>query len=157
MKQWFLRLNQREQLSVLGLALALSLYVLFVLVWAPLAARHEQVQLRNAATAEALQRVDAMVSEVLQLREEGAGAGSRRNLSALVNQTTSEVGLALNRVQPSSRGDLQVRLEGVDFARLARWLYLLEYREGLVLEEVSIAQAGSAARVNASIRLGQGG
>ncbi len=156
MKAWFARFNTREQLSLLLLALAVGLYLMYAVAWLPLAERRAQTELRNAAAATSLQRVDAMVSELTQLRESGAGSTGTRNLTSLVNQTTSEVGLSVSRLQPGSRGDMQVRLESADFAAVVNWLYLLEQREALVLQEVSITQSGTAGRVNATVRIGQG-
>ncbi len=69
MKEWFAQLNQREQVSLLVLALALVLYLLYMFVWSPLDTRREQLALQNTAIAESQVRVDAMVSQLLQLRE----------------------------------------------------------------------------------------
>ena len=69
MRDWFAGLNQREQLSVLVLAVALGLYLLYMLAWAPLADRREQLEQQNRGIATSLHRVDAMVSEIMRLRE----------------------------------------------------------------------------------------
>jgi general secretion pathway protein M len=156
LREWFGGLNQREQLSVLALGLALILYLLYMLAWAPLAERREQLAQQNAGTAESLQRVDAMVSEIMRLRGAGAGAGpAQRNLTALVNASTARYQLQVSRLQPNSRGDIQVRLESASFDDLVAWLDELENREGLLVSEVSITQSGSPGRVNATVRIGQ--
>lgn len=156
MRDWFAGLNQREQLSVLVLAVALGLYLLYMLAWVPLADRREQLEQQNRGIANSLQRVDAMVSEVMRLRDEGGGArSSQRNLTALVNQSTSRRGLEVSRLQPNARGDIQVRLEGVVFDDLVGWLDEIENREGLLVTEVAITQGGAPGRVNASIRISQ--
>lgn len=156
MKAWLMRLNTREQLSVLVLALVLGLYLLYLLLWAPLAASRDRMAEQNAAVAASLLRVDALASELAQLRADGAESGQRRNLTSLVNQSTAQHGLGVSRLQPGSRGDLQVRLENARFADLAAWLHSLESQEGLLIEEVALTQAGSAGLVNATVRLGQG-
>ena len=43
MKTWFLRLDQREQLSLLLLTLVLGLYLLYMLVWSPLDSARDQL------------------------------------------------------------------------------------------------------------------
>lgn len=156
MSQWFERFNVREQLSLLALATALLLYLAYMLLWKPLDVQREDMQLRNAATAVSLQRVDGMVSEILALRENEGGNTQRRNLATVVNQTTAASGLAVSRLQPNSRGEIQVRLEGVEFGALAGWLYEIEYGQALIVREVSLTQSGSAGRVDATVRLGQG-
>ncbi|GAB3287066.1 type II secretion system protein GspM [Parahaliea aestuarii] len=156
MNQWFARFSAREQLSLLVMAIALLLYLAFMLLWKPLDARRDDMQARNAATAASLQRVDTMVSEILALREGGDGAPQRRNLTSLVNQTTAAAGLAVSRLQPNSRGEIQVRFEGVEYAALAGWLYEVEFGQALLVRELSLTQSGSAGRIDATVRLGQG-
>lgn len=155
MRDWFAGLNQREQLSVLVLGVALGLYLLYMLAWAPLADRREQLEQQNRGIATSLQRVDAMVSEIMRLRDEGAAGSSQRNLTALVNQSTSRHGLEVSRLQPNARGDIQVRLEGAAFDDLVAWLDEIENREGLLVTEVAITQSGTTGRVNATIRIAQ--
>jgi general secretion pathway protein M len=157
MKEWFSQLNQREQLSLLALGLVLALYLLYILLWSPLHDMRESLQQQNRVVAGSLQRVDAMVSELLHLRESGAQTGSRRNLTSLINQSTSRLQLQVTRLQPNSRGEIQVRLENAAFDDVLRWLHQMEYREGLLVREVSITQAGSTGRVNLTVRIAQAG
>jgi type II secretory pathway component PulM len=155
MKAWFLQLNQREQTSLLALGLALALYVLYMFIWSPLDGMRDSLQVQNQGAAGTLQRVDAMVSEILQLRDSGTQTSSRRNLTSLINQSTSRLQLQVTRLQPNSRGEIQVRLENAAFDDVLLWLHEIEYREGLLVREVSITQAGAVGRVNATVRIAQ--
>ena len=155
MKEWFAGLNQREQLSLVILAFALGVYLLYMLAWAPLAERRDQLTVQNHEVAQSLQRVDAMVSEITRLRAGGGAVSSQRNLTALVNQSTSRHSLQVSRLQPNSRGDIQVRLENAVFDDLVAWLDEVENREGLLVTEVAITRTGESGRVNASIRIAQ--
>ena len=155
MKDWFVQLNQREQLSVLVLAAALGLYLLYMLLWLPLDDRREQLAQQNEGIAGSLQRVDAMVSEIIRLREGGGASASRRNLTSLVNQSTGRHGLQVSRLQPNSRGDIQVRLENAVFDDVVAWLDEVENREGLLVTEIAITRSGNVGRVNATIRISQ--
>lgn len=157
MKAWFTHLNQREQMSVFLLGLAVGLYLLLMFVWSPLADKRDALQVQNSAIAGSLSRVDAMVSELLQLRNSGASVNTRRNLTSLINQSTSRRELPVSRLQPNSRGDIQVRLENAAFDDVLEWLHEMEYREGLLVREVSVTQAGSLGRVNATVRIAQAG
>jgi len=155
LKEWFAGLNQREQLSLIALAFAVTLYLLYLLAWAPLAARRAQLATQNEGVAQSLQRVDAMVSEIMRLRDGGTAATTGRNLTVLVNQSTGRHGLQVSRLQPNSRGDIQVRLENAVFDDLLAWLDEVENREGLLVTEVAITQSGTTGRVNATIRIAQ--
>lgn len=159
MKSWFSQFNQREQLSLLVLGVALGLYLLYMLVWSPLAGQRDRLEDQNRGVAASLQRVDVMVSEVLQLRaEEGSSTGgASRNLTSLINQSTARLQLAVTRLQPNSRGEIQVRFESAAFDDLLQWLHEMESGEGLLVREASITQAGSSGRVNATVRLAQAG
>ena len=156
MKDWFSHFNPREQLSILILAGFLGCYILYFLVAAPLDAKRSNMAARNRGAIEVLQRVDAMVSEVLHLRSTGSAVSQKRNLTSLINLSSGQFDLPVSRLQPNSRGEIQVRLENAVFDDILRWLHNVEYKQGLLVREVSITQAGSAGRVNASIRVGQG-
>ncbi len=156
MKQWFTGLTQREQLSLLIMGLAVALYLAFVIFIAPLSQARDRMVVQNRGVAESLQRVEVLVSQILHLRETGNGSSTNRNLTSLVNRSTSSYQLQVNRLQPNSRGELQVRLENAVFDDLIAWLYQVEYKEGLRVLETSITQAGTVGRVNATVRLAQG-
>ena len=87
----------------------------------------------------------------------GAVANRRGNLASIINQSTGRLQLQVSRLQPNARGDIQVRLENAVFDDLLAWLYEMEFREGLLVREVSIARAGAAGRVNATVRIAQAG
>jgi len=122
---------------------------------APLDDARDAVAVQNRGVAQSLENVDVMVSQILQLRESGASSSERRNLTSVVNSSTAQFKLQVARLQPNSRGEIQVRLENAPFDDLVAWLYQMEHREGLVVQEASITQAGAAGRVNVSVRLGQ--
>lgn len=153
MKSWFAGLTQREQLSLVVMGLALALYLLYMLLVAPLGQARDRLAVQNEAVAESLQRVDVMVSQILALRDSGAGGKQRRNLTSLINRSTAAANLQVSRLQPNSRGEIQVRMEGAAFDDLMAWLYQVEHRDKLLVREVSITQAGAAGRVNATIQL----
>jgi general secretion pathway protein M len=157
MKEWFSQLNQREQVSLILLSLALLLYLVYMFVWSPLDDNREDLVVQNVAVAESLVRVDAMVSELLQLRSGDGQAGAKRNLMNVINASTGRLQLPVSRLQPNSRGEIQVRLEGASFDNALRWLHEMEYQEGLLLRELSVTQTGTVGRVNITVRIAQAG
>lgn len=157
MKEWFSQLNQREQLSLLLLSSALLLYLLYTLVLSPLESQREQLIAQNSAVTESQGRVDAMVSQLLQLRQGGAKAGAKRNLTSVINQSTTRLQLPVMRLQPNSRGEIQVRIENASFNDVLKWLNEMEYTESLLVREVSVTPAASAGRVNITVRIAEAG
>ncbi len=139
------------------MGLALTLYLLYMMLLSPLGAARDSLVQQNQGVAQSLQRVDVMVSQILQLRDSGAASNNRRNLTTLINRSTDQLDLPVSRLQPNSRGEVQVRLEGASFDDLLSWLYQMEYRENLLVRELSITQGGDTGRVNATVRLAQAG
>jgi len=157
MKEWFAQLNQREQMSVLVLGVALALYLFYIFVWSPLDTRREELALQNTTIAASQVRVDAMVSQLLQLREGGVQTGTQRNLTSVINESTSRMQLPVIRLQPNSRGEIQVRVENASFDDVLKWLHEMEYKEGLLVREVSVTQANTTGRVNVTVRIAEAG
>jgi len=157
MKDWFAQLNQREQMSLLVLGVAVFLYLMYIFIWSPLDTRREQLAVQNTAIAESQVRVDSMVSQLLELREGGAKAGAKRNLTSVINESTSRFQLPVIRLQPNSRGEIQVRVENALFDDVMKWLHEMEYGQSLLVREVSVTPANSAGRVNVTVRIAEAG
>jgi type II secretory pathway component PulM len=126
-------------------------------VWSPLDTRREQLAVQNAAIAESRVRVDTMVSQLLELRDGGAKAGAKRNLTAVINESTARFQLPVIRLQPNSRGEIQVRVENALFDDVLKWLHEMEYGQSLLVREVSVTPANSAGRVNVTVRIAEAG
>ena len=152
---WFRSYNEREQAYLLAAAGALVLYILYMGVWKPLAGLRDEMAQRNAVTEQTLSRVQALASELNQLKASGTGPRTR-NMNQLINASTSELGIRPTRIQPNSRGEPQIRFENVGFAELLRWMHRIEYREGIAIKEVAINPGDRGGLVKATIRLGQG-
>ncbi|MFN2328155.1 MAG: type II secretion system protein GspM [Chromatocurvus sp.] len=157
MRQWFERFTGREQVSLLVLAAALAVFFAYHIIWSPVTAARNDMARRNLATVESLQRVSAMVSEIAQRRESGGSRPESRSITALINQSSLEQGLTVTRLQPNSRGEVQVRFEAAAFDALMRWLYRLESEEGALVTELSLSESGTPGRVNATVRVAGGG
>jgi type II secretory pathway component PulM len=126
-------------------------------VLSPLESQREQLIAQNSAVTQSQGRVDAMVSQLLQLRQGGAKAGAKRNLTSVINQSTSRLQLPVMRLQPNSRGEIQVRIENASFNDVLKWLNEMEYTESLLVREVSVTPAASAGRVNITVRIAEAG
>lgn len=155
MKSWFLRFSLREQLALLSMLAAVSLYVLFVVLILPQARARTELAANNAATAATLSRVDAMASEISALREttDRGSRSDRPGLSALLNDSANRYDLQISRMQPNSRGAVQLRLETAGLDALLRWVHHLETGENLLVEELSLNQTSNAGVVSATLRV----
>jgi len=154
LRTWFAGLRPREQWSVVTLALALALYLPYRGLWVPLARDHAAVSQQNAVLAQSLLRVDALAAQLRARRAQETRIPTQRNLNALVNQSTLQFGLQVARLQPNSRGEIEVRLDNAPLPALLRWLHHLEQEQALPLIELALSQTVQDGRVNATIRIG---
>jgi len=152
MKQWLKSLTLREQRYVVVMAMLLVVWSVYRLVLIPLAEQRQQMQDNNRNAAQLLARVDAKVTRLMTLRADGE-SGVRDNLAARLSRSTELAGLPVRRLQPNSRGEVQLRFEAVDYDALVRWLHGAETAEGLVVIDASIGQAGRSGGVNATLTL----
>ena len=111
-----------------------------------------QMALNNQAVSAQLSRVEIKVSRLLSLRATG-GSNQSQNLSSTLSAAAQNAGLTVKRLQPNSRGEVQVRFEGVDFDALLQWLQTVEGNEGLRIVDASVSDAGRSGGVNATLRV----
>ena len=151
MKQWFESLSRRDQIALLMLAGALLLWTYTQLIFIELDGRRERLKQGNAALAEKLVRVDLKVAQLAALR---SGKGSQPvNLTRTLSQASDASGLPVKRLQPNSRGEVQIRFESVPFDGVLRFLEQVEGISQLSVVDASISSAGKNGGVNATLRI----
>ncbi len=154
-RTWFFKFNAREQGYLLAVAIVVAVYILYMGAVKPLNGLRNEMVLRNVATQEVLSRVQGMASEIKALKASG-GSQRSRNMNQLITSSANDVGIRPSRIQPNSRGETSIRFENVSFADLLRWLYRMEYGEGIAVVEVSVNQGDRGGLVKATVRLGRG-
>ena len=123
MKAMFFNMTRREQIYVLVMVAAVGLWLLFTFALAPASAAREAMKASNESAINLLARVDAKATELIRIRQEGSTQNNGSLVSA-ISRSSELAGLPVRRLQPNSRGEVQVRYEAVDYDDLARWLYL---------------------------------
>ena len=132
------------------------LYLLYVLIFAPMSAAVSSLEQQNQQAATSLVAVKALVKEYQSLQKSGAGKfGSKQNLTRLIDTTVKASGLTMKRFQPSSSGDVQVRFENAVFNDVIGWIATLENDHGILVKDLSISRGMAAGLVNISVRLRQ--
>jgi len=150
-RQWFESLSARDQVALMILGAAVGLWAFVFLIFIELDGRRERLVDGNQALAQKLHRVDLKVEQLAVLRE-GGGDG-QVNLTRTLSQASETHGLTVKRLQPNSRGEVQLRFEGVTFDGLLQFLEQIEGSAGLVVKEASISSAGRSGGVNATLRI----
>ena len=152
MRDWFASQTPRDQMAVMLLAGFLLLFSIVQFMLIPAGDARQQMAKNNEAASAQLSRVEMKVSRLLALRESG-NTGQSQNLSSTLSAAAQNAGLTVKRLQPNSRGEVQVRFEGVDFDALLQWLQTVEGNEGLRIVDASVSDAGRTGGVNATLRV----
>ena len=152
MREWFNGQTQRDQIALIALAGGVALYSLLTFVLLPASEARSQMAANNTAATAQLGRVEAKVSQLLDLRA-NSESSQNQNLSSTLSAAAQNAGLTVKRLQPNSRGEVQVRFESVEFDALLQWLQTVEGNEGLRIVDASVSDAGRSGGVNATLRV----
>ena len=152
MREWFNSQSPRDQMAILLLTGFLLVFSVFQFALMPMSENRAQMALNNGAASAQLSRVEAKVSRLLSLRDAGS-TGQNDNLSSTLSAAAQNAGLTVKRLQPNSRGEVQVRVEGADVDALLQWLQTVEGNEGLRIIDASVSDAGRSGGVNATLRV----
>ena len=155
MQQWFSALKHREQIILVIGASLLFLWVVYQALWQPLHGERLRYEQQNQHARESLKGVVAMVQEIQSLGNTDRPTATSGNLQQILNTTTREHGLRASRIQPNSKGEVQMRFEGVASDSLLLWLHELELRRGVLIRDASFNKV-SANKLNASVRFAKG-
>jgi len=148
------QLSLRDQTLLIVLGAVLVLYLLYQMLWRPLATANERLRVQNAAAAQSLANVTQLAAQYRELQHNsGKNQSQGQNLAQVVDQTVAANELHMSRFQPGSNGDVQVRLDNAPFDQVVRWLHQLESTHGVSIKEMSVAPGGGSGLVNISVRL----
>ena len=138
-------------MALMILAAVLSVWVFIQVIFIELDGRRQRLTAGNEALASTLSRIDLKVEQLAALRADGGGV--QVNLTRTLSQLSETLGLPVKRLQPNSRGEVQIRFEGIAFDGLLQFLEQIEGSSGLVVVDGSISSAGNNGGVNATLRV----
>lgn len=157
MKEWFLSLTAREQTMVQYAGIAVTIFIVYLLIINPIASNYSKNK-KNVATA--TETLSWMKSAALEVKQLGGGVSSNRPKGkqftlSMVDSSAKKAGLGsvMKRVQPE--GDLGVRVwfENAPFDELIKWLSTIESKNGLSVNEINIEETESTGLVNVRVFL----
>ena len=128
-------------MALMILAAVLGFWVFIQAIFVELDGRRESLTASNEVLVLKLSRIDLKVEQLAALRS--AGGGVQVNLTRTLSQLSEALGLSVKRLQPNSRGEVQIRFEGVAFDGLLQFLEQIEGSSGLVVIDGSISSAGN--------------
>lgn len=148
----FNKYNRREQMMLLACALAVSIYLLWLVVLTPIQSKRDQLLAANTSSTQALGRVQIMAAQIQQLRAQGNNT-SGVNISGVIDSSLRSNGLSMSGFQPGANGEVRVRLERAAYEPLMQWLYEMEFNQGISVGDLSIASTNDIGQVTVNVRL----
>ena len=139
MKTWWQQLNLREQRLIMAMAAAISVFILYGLIWQPLNENIASSKLKIERQQALLSWVEDNTKRYKQAKLT-SGSRSDASLSSIVNRTSRQNDIIITRMQPQA-DDLQVWIDEISFNQLLTWLEQLASREGLRVKNIDLSLA----------------
>ncbi|WP_077283558.1 type II secretion system protein GspM [Cognaticolwellia aestuarii] len=139
MKTWWQQLNLREQRLIMAMAAAISVFILYGLIWQPLNENIASSKLKIERQQALLSWVEDNTKRYKQAKLTN-GSRSGASLSSIVNRTSRQNDIIITRMQPQA-DDLQVWIDEISFNQLLTWLEQLASREGLRVKNIDLSLA----------------
>ncbi len=150
------RFNRREQAMLLLGGFAIFLWLLWMVLLSPLQNRLERQLQSNTSAMQTQSDVQLYAARIQSYRaREGRSTGDSASISRIVDTSLRANNLSMTSLQPGTAGEVRVRLDQAPYDRLMQWLYDLEYRHDLSIQDLSIAGGNEPGRVNVTVRLRQ--
>jgi type II secretory pathway component PulM len=155
-KGWWagLAIGERRALSLL--AVVLVVVGGYAGVLEPLHQAEVSARQRLAAAEQLERRVRSIADAAVRLRASASPTPVETGepLLSLVESTSRGVlGTAVERINPTPQGGVQVRMGSVAFDALTAWLVDLSLDHGVGVEQISVADAGAPGTVRAEVTL----
>jgi len=159
-------LSPREQLMAAAAGVFMVFYLLYSLLYQPLASETLALAQKIDAQRQTYQYLQNLAHKVESLRQalpagenvELAAAG--QSLMAVLDDSGQQMAIkpSIKRVIPDGADEVSLWLEAIDFDKLSHWLAVLETRHKIEISQTSInADANRAGVVNAKLVLNKAG
>lgn len=149
---WFHELERREQWLLIIGGLAVILYLFYILLWRPLAARNASLVERNVTASETVAWMQSSADAVKNSGNTKAPAASGKTLSQVLNASVANKGLRFSRFQPRGDDRAQVWFENADFSAVFLWLNDLQ-AQNVSVSNASITSSAGNGLVSVSLQL----
>ncbi len=150
----FSRFNRHEQVMLLVGTITIMLWLIWMLLLAPLQHKRDRLLATNIASGQSFSRVQLLARQVENLSQQSVQAGAgNENLSGLINSSLSDNGLNMSGLQPGAGGEIRVRIDKASSESLLQWLYELETKYHITIRELSITASNEPGQVAVSVRL----
>lgn len=154
-KEWWSVAPARDQLALIFCALAVALYILFVVVLRPVQNLRSSEEIKNAALRNSLENVRTLAAKVVAKNQVSATTSEKSSLEKIVQQTVAVNGLQVASMNASGATGVRLRFDDVNFEKILQWLYEMEVNHQLQIKDLSVAAGSRPGTVTVNLRLHQ--
>ena len=144
-------LSEKRILLVVGVFTIVCLF--YLLVVDSLVSWREHEAKKLVANQKIYAQVSRLVSRFEQQNNTENNVSS--GLATIIDESLQANALAMRGFQPGKNNDARLRLSDVSYDALMQWLYDIEYKHHMTIEEISIAQTKTAGVLTANVRVRQ--
>ena len=152
--QWYATKSGTDRLIIKTVAGLIVATVFYTGIWKPVS--------DYAANQQARYVTELTLSEWVALnqgalrnsaRQPSQGSSAAPALIPSITNAANQNQLKLDRLQPDSDGGVNITLQEQQFNHVLKWLTLLETKQGLSVERLSIDRGDKASKVSGQVKL----
>jgi type II secretory pathway component PulM len=154
MKEWWYRLNAREQSLVFLGSIFLAAILLYSLIWSPWVNSLDALDKTVAEQRELLHWMEPVVTHIQQLRGKEPvtkkSKSSTRDVTSEVERSlkSSPLAFSIKEFQPTRDGKIRILLDAVNFDQLMTWLSALTQQTFVHVEQLNVRREVPAGQVS---------
>lgn len=159
MKDWWETLQSRERYMVFIAAVLVSIAILYLAVWSPIASSRDNKQKRVEAKRETVAWMSQKKQEVEHLKRINPNMFNQvndgRSLLAIVDTGAKKMGIrpAITRIEPKGENSVQIWLEDIAFDYLIVLLGEFERRNNIEVADASFNRSDQVGKVSGKVTL----
>lgn len=149
---WYELLAPKDRRAIQMLAVALLIFMSYLLVWEPFSGWAQNRKHDYAHQQEIHDWFVKNKARALELQKNKKPGAGQRELSSVVSATARQAGLVLSRVQPDRKG-MSVWVEDTAYQKLLKWLVLLDTRYEVQVQQIRLDKLKEEGRIKGYIHL----
>lgn len=159
MKDWWMSLRPREQLTLIVGATAVFLTIVYLLAIEPFIKQRDTLTTRIKAEYQQLVWMQQASQHVKQLRDLSAssrtGESTRRSLLSIIDSSArrNKIRKPIQRMEPEGSNGVKLWIENADFDGLIVWLGHLDEKHGISVTRATISQGKTSGLVDTRLSL----
>lgn len=159
MKDWWEALQSRERYMVFIAAVLVSIAILYLAIWSPIASSRDNKQKRVEAKRETVAWMSQKKQEVEHLKRINPNmfnqASDGRSLLAIVDTGAKQMGIrpGITRIEPKGENSVQIWVEDMAFDYLIVLLGELERSNNIEVADASFNRSGQVGKITGKVTL----